>query len=434
MNALFLKDLAQKTRRGLRGRVEAGRSGGGNAYGYDIVRALRPDGAVDTGKRRINRSEANVVLRIFREYSLGVSPREIAKKLNREGVIGPSGSSWGPSTINGNRERGTGILNNELYIGRIVWNRQRYMKDPATGKRRSRPNPEKDWITTEVPDLRIVPQELWEAVKARQGGMARQTRPDTKRREFWELQRPRYLLSGLIKCGCCGASYTKFGANRFACAGARDRATCSNHLTIRGDDLELAILEGLKERLMEPALFEEFVREFTAEVNRQRSSIASERKALQADLDRVSRQIDKLVEAIIDGADALALNARLKLLENQKAHIEAKFATTPEAEPLLHPGLANIYRKAVAELQTTIRNPETSGEAFGLIRGLIDAVILMPVNGKLEIELRGDLASILALSEKNKVFSAGEKALQIKMVAGTGFVQERTRWALRRSV
>jgi hypothetical protein len=47
---------------------------------------------------------------IFRDYSQGVSPREIAKRLNREGVLGPSGASWGPSTINGNRERGTGIL------------------------------------------------------------------------------------------------------------------------------------------------------------------------------------------------------------------------------------------------------------------------------------------------------------------------------------
>ena len=37
MNALFLKDLADKTRRGLRGRVEQGRSGGGLCYGYRIV-------------------------------------------------------------------------------------------------------------------------------------------------------------------------------------------------------------------------------------------------------------------------------------------------------------------------------------------------------------------------------------------------------------
>ena len=35
MNALFLKDLADKTRRGLRGRVEAGKAGGGLCYGYE---------------------------------------------------------------------------------------------------------------------------------------------------------------------------------------------------------------------------------------------------------------------------------------------------------------------------------------------------------------------------------------------------------------
>ena len=43
--------------------------------------------------------------------------------------------AWGPSTIAGNPARGTGILNNELYIGRLVWNRLRYVKDPSTGKR-----------------------------------------------------------------------------------------------------------------------------------------------------------------------------------------------------------------------------------------------------------------------------------------------------------
>jgi site-specific DNA recombinase len=145
MNALFLKDLADKTRRGLRGRVEAGRSGGGNAYGYDVVRTSA-DGTVEAGERRINLAEAKVVRRIFWEYGHGVSPREIAKTLNREGILGPSGSTWGPSTINGNHGRGTDILNNELYIGRLVWNRLRYIKDPATGKRRSRLNSEKEWI------------------------------------------------------------------------------------------------------------------------------------------------------------------------------------------------------------------------------------------------------------------------------------------------
>ena len=73
MNALFLKDLADKTRRGLRGRVEAGRSGGGNAYGYDVVRT-NSDGTVEAGERRINLAEAKVVLRIF----VDVQPGRIA--------------------------------------------------------------------------------------------------------------------------------------------------------------------------------------------------------------------------------------------------------------------------------------------------------------------------------------------------------------------
>jgi site-specific DNA recombinase len=223
-----------------------------------------------------------------------------------------------------------------------------------------------------------------------------------------------------MKCGRCGASYTKYGLNRFGCAAARDRATCTNHITIRGDELELAILDGLKERLMQPALFEEFAREFTAEVNRRRTALASEKKALQGELERTSKQIDKLVEAIIEGADALAVNAKLKLLEEQRVLLEAKIAATPDSEPLLHPALSTVYRNAVEKLETLLRHPDTREEASGLIRSLIGAVILTPVDGKLEIELHGDLAGILALSEagKQSAFSAKEKALQIKMVAG----------------
>jgi hypothetical protein len=41
---------------------------------------------------------------------------------------GPAGKTWGPSTIYGNWQRGTGILNNELYVGRLVWNRQQFIR------------------------------------------------------------------------------------------------------------------------------------------------------------------------------------------------------------------------------------------------------------------------------------------------------------------
>ena len=90
---------------------------------------------------------------IFRDDSAGMSPKAIAKRLNAERCPGPGGAPWNPSTIHGNPARGAGILNNELYVGRLVWNRLRYVKDTDTGRRVSRLNPSSAWVTTDVPQL-----------------------------------------------------------------------------------------------------------------------------------------------------------------------------------------------------------------------------------------------------------------------------------------
>lgn len=105
LNGLFLKDLADTTRTGLRGRVEQGRSGGGNAYGYDVVRRMTDSGDTVRGERRMNPDQAAIVRRILEAYAAGTSPRHISLQLNGEGVPGPSGKAWGASTINGNRAR-----------------------------------------------------------------------------------------------------------------------------------------------------------------------------------------------------------------------------------------------------------------------------------------------------------------------------------------
>ena len=160
MNALFLKDLADKTRRGLRGRVEAGKSGGGLCYGYEVVKQTDSADEPVCGGRRIVPEATEIVRRIFREFVSGVSPRRIVFGLNKDNVPGPDGSAWGDTTIRGHVSRGTGVLNNELYAGRIVWNRQRYIKDPNTGSRVSRPNPPSEWVTVDVPELRIVADDL----------------------------------------------------------------------------------------------------------------------------------------------------------------------------------------------------------------------------------------------------------------------------------
>src|SRR5260221_2250769 len=268
MNALFLKDLAAKTHRGLEGRVREGSSGGGLCFGYDVVRALDSRGEPLRGGRSINTAEGAIVLRIFKDFSAGQSPRSIAKALNRDSIPGPRGAEWGPSTINGNRERGTGVLNNELYIGRLVWNRLHYLKDPRTGKRISRQTAADTLIVHDVPDLRIVPQDLWDVVKQRQDTPSRRPQPANRKAAFWERQRPRYLVTGLAKCGVCGSSYVKISANLFGCAAARDRGTCANRLNIRTETLENTILDLLKTRRMGPQRFKPFCQELHPEDNR----------------------------------------------------------------------------------------------------------------------------------------------------------------------
>ncbi len=204
MNALFLKDLAAKTHRGLRGRVEKGKAGGGLCYGYDVVRQFDAHGEPIRGDRQINEAEAVIVRRIFQEFADGISPRAIACRLNAEGIPGPAGSIWGDTTIRGHVVRGTGIINNGLYIGMLVWNKLRYRKDPSTGKRVPKLNPESAWIRTEVPDLRIVDDELWQAVRRRQEALSikHETSIAATREAHANRQtgtrRPDTLLSGLL--------------------------------------------------------------------------------------------------------------------------------------------------------------------------------------------------------------------------------------------
>ena len=85
--------------------------------------------------------------------------------------------------------RGISTLNNELYLGRPVWNRLRYIKDPSTGKRVSRLNDPAQRIMVDVPELRIVDDELWAAVKARQAATTSKVE-GTAEAAFWDRRRP----------------------------------------------------------------------------------------------------------------------------------------------------------------------------------------------------------------------------------------------------
>ncbi|GAN97059.1 MULTISPECIES: recombinase family protein [Acetobacteraceae] len=429
MNALFLQDLADKTRRGLRGRVESGKSGGGLCYGYDVVRKFDAAGEAVRGERTINVGEAAIVRRIFREYADGKAPRAIALDLNAEGIVGPLGGAWGPSTIHGNRDRGTGILNNELYIGRLIWNRLRYLKDPETGKRVSRLNPESEWILQEVPELRIVEPDLWEAAKVRQATTtwSQKTRGDGVH-PLNSLKRPRHLFTAMTRCGCCGGGFSMISKTLLGCSTARNKGTCDNRMTIRRDVLEKSVLNGLRTRLMDPALFKEFCDEFTREVNRVRMERGADLAAMRAELPRVDRELDKAIQAILDGVPGVKLKDKIGRLEARKEELTALLADAPPPPPLLHPNMAVIYKERIEALYENLQKEDASLEAVERLRALVSRIKLIPQDGELAIFLEGDLAAILNFSsnKKSAAVHPDHGVLQSfieqdSLVAGAGF-------------
>jgi site-specific DNA recombinase len=427
MNALFLKDLADKTRRGLRGRVEQGKSGGGNAYGYDVVKKFDGNGEPVRGDRTINEIQAEVIRRIFRDYAVGKSAKRIAFELNKDGIAAPSGGDWGFSTINGNPKRGNGILNNEMYIGKLIWNRQRFIKDPDTGKRQARINPESEWITQEVPELRILDDDLWQSVKERQISF-KQNRSDDSDAEnhFRGRRRPKYLFSGLTKCGCCGGGYSMISADLVGCSTARNKGTCNNRKNIRRDQMEERVLNALRHHLMDPALFKEFCDEFTREMNRLRMEGRSSIDAAEAEIRKIDRELDKLMKLIMasDSDDApTRMMKQMKDLENRQKELEAFLHEAEEPPPLLHPNMAHHYHVQVDELYAALQEESEARRmvAVDVLRSLIREIILTPEDGALQIDVRGDLAGILAVSLKSKRPAGGAGRSQFEMVAGAGF-------------
>jgi len=426
MNALFLKDLALKTHRGLEGRVLAGKSGGGRSYGYDIAIVHDDQGDRLRGNLAINEEEAKTVLRIFDEYIKGMSPRAIAINLNKKGVPSPSGKGWSHSTVIGNRKRGTGILNNQLYVGKRIWNRLSYRKDPISRKRVSRLNPESEWIISEVPDLRIVDDDAWQQAQALQESRTRDTRPDSHQSPDWRHRRAKHLFSGLIKCAECGGGMSLVSKVYYGCSARRNKGTCSNSLTIRLDRLEESVLRGLQERLVTPELTKIFIKEYTKEVNRLRAESAASQDGTQKRVSRLHGQIENIVEAIATGQSSPALLTRLENLEKEKHEFEQGLAFNVPDPVRIHPNVADIYLSKINDLRQALNDENTRMEAVQILRALIDEIRLHPIDGALQIELIGDLATLLgyadtANKDKKMPGSHGDPSSTKWLVAGAGF-------------
>lgn len=386
----YLEDLKRHTRRGMRGRITEGRSAGGLTYGY------RP--GADKGSRIIVEEQATIVRRIFEEYHAGRSPRDIAERLNRAGVKPPRGKDWLASSLIGNVQRGSGVLGNVLYDGKLVWNRVTMRKDPRTGLRVSRVNPESEWIVKDVPDLRIVEAELFAQVQA-QRERRRKLRPEQSRR-------PRHLLSGLVRCGCCGFAMSvtgpRNGQRRLGCSRRKEGGVCPNAKTYVLDVIEHRVVEGLRIQLADPRAIERYIATYQAERKRLARNEAGLRANAERENNRAKREIDRVVEAIAQGIVAPAeAKERLARARSQVAVYEKEIADLGPEEKIvrLHPATVERCLATIEGLSKVLAHRTVEGheDVAKALRELIAAVVIHPPteNELARIEVSGRLAILL---------------------------------------
>ncbi|RDV06391.1 recombinase family protein [Sphingorhabdus pulchriflava] len=391
----FRKELGAKVKRGQHGTVSDGRAPAGKAYGYAIANRLTPDGKLLRGLRTIDPDQAVIVRRIFSEYAAGISPRAIAHRLNNQGITGPSGGHWRSSTIAGDRQRQNGMLQNELYRGVLVFNRTSKLRDPVTRKTLIKPNPESLWQRHDVPELRIISDDLWAAVQAKRQRYATHTPQDARR--------PKRPLSGLTVCGTCGGAWIVLNRNYTGCGSRKDGSTCDNSARVRIDRLEARVLGGLEEQLLQPELVSAFVAEFHRERATLLKAATRQRSGMESELKKVETQIARLVEAIMDPELDLA-EVRDRLTAAKARQLELRQTLSAIEDPrvvTLHPNLAEDYRKRWANLRSAMATQEGLTEIVPHLRAMIDRITISPPaepKGEAQIEIVGKLAEILGFA------------------------------------
>ncbi len=267
-----------------------------------------------------------------------------------------------------------------------------------------------------MPHLRIVDDDLWNLVKERQQDSRSRVMTEHDGIRSERARRPRYLLSGLLKCRTCGGGFSKISQTHYGCSTARNKGTCDNLLTVRRDNLEARVLDGLRHHLMHPDMVKTFIEEFHREVNRQAGEHDMDRDRIERDIEKTERDIQRVIEAIKAGVPGAAVKDEMATLEDRRSDLFSQKEHTPAPMPRLHPNLAEVYRKKVATLAESLNEENTRADAAQAIQGLIEEVRLVPESGTLKIELFGQLAALINLTNKNP--RSMETGAQVTLVAG----------------
>lgn len=399
---MFIKETGKRTHRGLEGQFLKGFSTGGKHYGYKSKpvytdkKDIYGNPIVEGYVLEIDQEEANVIREIFELFGeRGWSAKRIANFLNKRllekgSPKPPRGKLWSVATIIGSKNRNRGILNNELYIGKIVWNRTTNKKNPITGKKKIIPNSPEYWKIIIKEEYRIISDELWQKVKDRQSELEKSHKG--RYVEAKKLYSPN-LLTPFAKCGHCGGTFGIVSGGKYAKYGCttnwnKGNSVCQNTLKIEKSLLEESIINTLVRQISDEKSIKKILEEVYVnfETYFQGSLFESNRIELEKEINRISFEINNLVNAIKMGLNSESVKKALFESENKKRELENKLSlisidNKPDVRDLIKKDDLKLYFEDIAK---KITNPESTFSAFS---DFVEKIIIYNSNSYAEVKI-----------------------------------------------
>jgi site-specific DNA recombinase len=251
-----------------------------------------------------------------------------------------------------------------------------------------------------VPDLAIVPEDLFEAAQQRKAARA-VGHPVAQRR-------PRHLLSGLLRCATCNSGMSAFGMardgrRRVRCSAHNESGSCPNNHTFYADVIEKTVLAALRAELRAPAVLTEYVKAYHAERTRLAADVGKRQSRITRRIAEIDREVIRLTDGIAKGhGDPAILGTRMKevLAEKQGLTVELAEAPAAKQEVALHPGILARYEAQLERFAEAIAAGVSAGDhdGFAAVRDLIENVIVQrdPARqGGVHVTITGRLNAVL---------------------------------------
>ncbi len=403
MSVEFRKMVTARTHAALETRAMDHRSTGGRCYGYRTVPTNPED--PDCSKRvEIVPEQAEIVQDIFAMYIEGASYRSIAAELNSRGVPSP-GSNWKRVKRRSRGWMGSGVramVLNVRYTGLIRWNTSQWVKNPDTGKRVRRKRPESEWLKYDDESLRIISDETFKKAQCRARDAAN---PDERLKCGGK---PKYLLSGLLKCNDCGSNYILTSSTGYQCSGNVGGA-CANNVRVRRDVVEAKILDPIRDELLAPERVNRMAREIEARF-KERAQQLSE-KSTPAEIESIDARIERLHKRLSTGDPDLEPDELQLAIDAAQRKRRDLVEAQPEARHFAK--IITALPKAAAAYRQQIErglddNPREANKARVILKDLLGPIQMCPgPNGSLWAEFYARPAALVKKAVGTSVGSDG---------------------------